>query len=95
MSFDALFGVELDLTRSMQPFSPIFSLIIIIILFLLSTLALESIISHPDEMEHLEQYRVLSNYERKDSHQVSLMANQLVHVIEKHDTGEICIYVCN
>ena len=38
-------------------------------------------------MENLEQYRVLDNYERKDSHQVSLHAGQIVHVIEKHDTG--------
>ena len=60
--------------------------------------ALEAIVSHPDEMEHLEQYRVLAVYERKDSHQVNLVANQLVYVIEKHDTGEICdhnlLYCC-
>lgn len=55
----------------------------------LSLTAIESIISHPDEMENLEQYRVLDNYERKDSHQVSLHAGQIVHVIEKHDTGMI------
>ena len=54
--------------------------------------ALDAIISHPDEMENLEQYRVLAEYERKDSHQVNLMANQLVYVIEKHDTGEL--YSC-
>lgn len=52
-------------------------------------LALDAIISHPDEMENLEQYRVLAMYERKDSHQVNLVANQLVYVIEKHDTGEL------
>jgi len=33
-------------------------------------------------------YLVLADYERKDSHQVNLKANQLVYVIEKHDTGE-------
>ncbi len=39
-------------------------------------------------MESLEQYRVLGDYERKDSHQVDLFTGQLVHVIEKHDTGK-------
>ena len=48
----------------------------------------EAVISHPDEMENLEQYRALANYERRDSHQVNLTGGQLVHVIEKHDTGE-------
>ena len=58
--------------------------------------AIESVISHPDEMENLEQYRVLDNYERKDSHQVSLHAGQIVHVIEKHDTGDcVCVCVCS
>ena len=38
-------------------------------------------------MENLEQYRVLGDYDRKDSHQVNLHAGQIVHVIEKHDTG--------
>lgn len=42
---------------------------------------------HPDEMENLEQYKVIADYERKDSHQVTLRAGQIVHVIEKHDTG--------
>ncbi len=50
--------------------------------------AVDSIISHPDEMDHLEQYRVLGDYQRKDSHQVDLYTGQLVHIIEKHDTGE-------
>ena len=54
-------------------------------------LASEAIISHPDEMENLEQYRVLADYQRKDSHQVNLTASQVVHVIEKHDTGETCV----
>ena len=67
---------------------------------ILYTTAIESIITHPDEMENLEQYRVLDNYERKDSHQVSLLAGQIVHVIEKHDTGlcllymTYCVFVC-
>ena len=39
-------------------------------------------------MESLEQYRVIDNYHRKDAHQVSLHAGQIVHVIEKHDTGQ-------
>ena len=39
-------------------------------------------------MEHLEQYRVLGDYERKDSHQVDLYIGRIVHVIEKHDTGK-------
>lgn len=60
-------------------------------LSLFLSLALEAIISHPDEMESLEQYRVLANYDRKDAHQVNLVASQLVHVIEKHDTGQHCI----
>ena len=47
----------------------------------------DAVISHPDEMEHLEQYQVLANYQRMDSHQVNLFAGQVVHVIEKHDTG--------
>ena len=38
-------------------------------------------------MENLEQYKVIADYERKDSHQVTLHAGQIVHVIEKHDTG--------
>ena len=38
-------------------------------------------------MEHLEQYRVIADYVRKDSHQVDLKASEIVHVIEKHDTG--------
>lgn len=49
--------------------------------------ATEAVISHPDEMENLEQYRVVADYVRKDSHQVDLTAGQVVHVIEKHDTG--------
>lgn len=52
---------------------------------------MESVITHPDEMEHLEQYRVLGDYERKDSHQVNLYVGRIVHVIEKHDTGETMI----
>ena len=52
------------------------------------TSATEAVISHPDEMESLEQYSVLADYRRKDSHQVNLSAGQVVHVIEKHDTGE-------
>ena len=48
---------------------------------------LEQVISHPDEMENLEQYRVIGDYRRTDNHQVDLTAGQLVHVIEKHDTG--------
>lgn len=39
-------------------------------------------------MEHLEQYRVIADYQRKDAHQVDLSSGQTVHVIEKHDTGE-------
>ena len=39
-------------------------------------------------MENLEQYTVLADYNRKDSHQVNLTEGQVVHVIEKHDTGE-------
>ena len=54
----------------------------------LSYTATEAVISHPDEMENLEQYSVLADYHRKDSHQVNLSAGQVVHVIEKHDTGE-------
>lgn len=54
-------------------------------LFLLS----EQVISHPDEMENLEQYRVIADYSRADNHQVDLTAGQLVHVIEKHDTGNL------
>jgi hypothetical protein len=49
--------------------------------------ATEAVISHPDEMENLEQYSVLADYHRKDSHQVNLSEGQVVHVIEKHDTG--------
>ena len=30
---------------------------------------------------------MIADYERKDSHQVTLYAGQVVHVIEKHDTG--------
>lgn len=52
-----------------------------------SPVASEAVISHPDEMENLEQYQVLANYYRKDSHQVNLNVGQVVHVIEKHDTG--------
>lgn len=48
----------------------------------------DHIISHPDEMENLEQYRVIADYERKDNHQVDLKAGEVVHVIEKHDTGK-------
>ena len=40
-------------------------------------------------MEHLEQYRVVVDYERMDNHQVDLTVGQIVHVIEKHDTGTI------
>ena len=39
-------------------------------------------------MENLEQYCVVADYHRKDSHQVNLSAGQVVHVIEKHDTGQ-------
>ena len=39
-------------------------------------------------MENLEQFSVLADYHRKDSHQVNLSEGQVVHVIEKHDTGE-------
>ena len=45
------------------------------------------VISHPEEMDNLEQYRVIVDYDRKDNHQVDLAAGQIVHVIEKHDTG--------
>ena len=45
------------------------------------------IISHPDEMDKLEQYRAITDYKRANTHQVDLEAGQIVHVIEKHDTG--------
>ena len=45
------------------------------------------IISHPDEMDKLEQYRSITDYKRTNNHQVDLEAGQIVHVIEKHDTG--------
>ncbi len=38
-------------------------------------------------MENLEQYRAIVDYDRKDNHQVNLIAGQIVHVIEKHYTG--------
>ncbi len=38
-------------------------------------------------MDNLEQYRVVVDYVRKDSHQVNLTTGQIVHVIEKHYTG--------
>ena len=70
------------------------SVVLLSLSFSLSSLtAIEAVISHPDEMENLEQYRVLDNYDRKDSHQVNLHAGQIVHVIEKHDTG-VCVCVC-
>lgn len=51
----------------------------------------DTIIMHPDEMEHLEQYRASASYQRKDSHQVDLLEGQMIHVIEKHDTGESAV----
>ena len=60
---------------------------------IITHIAIDAVIGHPDEMECLEQYRVLDDYHRKDSHQVNLHAGQIVHVIEKHDTG-VCVCVC-
>jgi len=47
--------------------------------------------------EDLLQYRVTESYTKMDSQQVNLSEGQIVHVIERFDTGEACIYnfVCN